>query len=247
MTHVNLYQMAISHYCEKVRWALDFKGVAYTAHTLLPGPHGKKIQQLTQSKQTAVPVLEHEGKILQNSSAILDYLETSFPEPALDSKPDADKAKAWEKFADEEIGPHVRMCCYHILLERRDLLVPMLAQGGPWYGRIFLTIIFPKLVQLMRQSMKIDQAGFEMSRQCLDGAMARIQAHLRDRQFLVGDSFSRADLAVASLLAPLSRARGYGIEWPSTLPLELADMEKKYQPVLSWVNNIYESFRKIET
>ncbi len=33
---MKLYEFAISHYCEKVRWALDYKGVAYESRVLAP-------------------------------------------------------------------------------------------------------------------------------------------------------------------------------------------------------------------
>ena len=34
-----LYDFTFSHYSEKARWALDFKGVPYTPRHLLPGFH----------------------------------------------------------------------------------------------------------------------------------------------------------------------------------------------------------------
>ena len=34
-----LYQFPISHYCEKVRWAMDYKKLEYKAKNLLPGLH----------------------------------------------------------------------------------------------------------------------------------------------------------------------------------------------------------------
>ena len=34
-----LHQFPISHYCEKTRWHLDWKGLTYTTRNLLPGVH----------------------------------------------------------------------------------------------------------------------------------------------------------------------------------------------------------------
>ncbi|VAW80072.1 hypothetical protein MNBD_GAMMA15-1204 [hydrothermal vent metagenome] len=36
---MTLYQFPISHYCEKIRWALDYKGLPYTTINPLPGSH----------------------------------------------------------------------------------------------------------------------------------------------------------------------------------------------------------------
>ena len=44
---LKLYQFAISHYCEKIRWALDYKGLNYETVNLLPGQHVKTIRKLT--------------------------------------------------------------------------------------------------------------------------------------------------------------------------------------------------------
>lgn len=36
---LTLYQFPISHYCEKIRWALDFKQLKYNTVNLLPALH----------------------------------------------------------------------------------------------------------------------------------------------------------------------------------------------------------------
>jgi len=249
---MKLYQMSISHYCEKIRWALAFKNISYQKVNLLPGMHIARIRKLTQAKNSSVPVLEipahtatEANQVIQNSSDILDYLESHFPANSLmPSDPQLQQeVRDWEAFADQQIGPHVRRCCYHILLQHKKLLVPMLSEGGPWYANILLTVIYPKLTTLMRQSMAIHPAGFAKSQALLDQANQRLESHLQTRDYLVGDQFTRADLAVAALLAPLSRAPGYGIDWPSTLPPELAAIEQRYQRVLHWVNGLYEQYR----
>ena len=134
---------------------------------------------------------------------------------------------------------------YYYLLERPDLVIPMLAHGGPWYGAFLLKKMFPRLKKTMKQSMKIDQAGYEKSKEILLQASAKLQAQLQDKEFLVGNEFSRADLVMASLWAPLARVDGYGFNWPEAtqLPAELVAMEKEFTPVLSWVKKIYEAYR----
>lgn len=242
--NIHLYQMAISHYCEKVRWALDWKNISFTVHNLLPGPHVPVIRKLTQSRSSSIPVIRHQNKVLQNSSDILDYLDLHFPERSLmPMNVDHSVIREWELFADTRIGPHVRRCCYHVLLNHKALVVPMLAQDGPWYGASLLRLVFPRLVKVMRHSMRIDQEGYTQSKYALDSAIERLRKHLCDRQFLVGESFTRADLAVAALLAPLARPVGYGIEWLDILPQELEELALEYSDVLAWVNTIYDNNR----
>ena len=74
---LTLYQFPISHYCEKVRWALDYKGLDYTSKNLLPGIHLIVIKKIAQ--RSSVPVLVDGEKIIQNSADIIDHLDRSYP------------------------------------------------------------------------------------------------------------------------------------------------------------------------
>ena len=73
MEHPELWQFRLSMYPEKVRWALDFKGIQHIRHSLLPGLH--VAQLLPRFGQKCMPILRHEGRVLKSSAAILDYLE----------------------------------------------------------------------------------------------------------------------------------------------------------------------------
>ena len=46
MTERILYQFPISHYCEKARWQLDHKGLAYRTRNLLPGLQIRTVSSL---------------------------------------------------------------------------------------------------------------------------------------------------------------------------------------------------------
>jgi glutathione S-transferase len=81
MDDFDLYQFKRSHYNEKARWALDYKRLPHTRHSLLPGPHKLTVTRL--SGQAQVPVLRHGRKIIAGSARIIDYLEQLVPEPAL--------------------------------------------------------------------------------------------------------------------------------------------------------------------
>ena len=52
---MKLLEFPHSHYCEKARWALDFKGIPFEAVAVMPGLHMLTIRLY--APDTAVPVL----------------------------------------------------------------------------------------------------------------------------------------------------------------------------------------------
>jgi glutathione S-transferase len=242
MSKILLYHFPISHYSEKIRWALDYKGIAHTKKTLLPGMHIKKMVKYT--GQSSVPVLKYKNRYFHDSAKILDFLEAQFPEKPL-TPLDSDQAEdvnRWENFADTQIGPYVRTLMYHHLLEQPDIVIGFFSQAGPFYGRILLTLMYPKLVLKMRKYMNINQETANNAKVQLDQSITKLTLALAGREFLVGNTFTRADLAVASLLAPLLMPTGYGLDKPE-LPVELQTLLDTYEPRLLWVNKLYSEYR----
>jgi len=240
---LRLHQFPISHYCEKVRWALDYKGLAYQQKNYLPGTHVKKMRAM--GGETSVPVLEHDGHYVQGSAAIISYLDDNFPELPLTPEDPAEREEAlkWEAFCDREIGPHVRRFCYDTLLEHRQLVVPLLSHGSPFWGKPLLNLSFPKLKKLMRGVMRIREPYVTESREILERALVALQTRLADREYLAGDSFTRADLTAASLLAPLFMPEGYGLDWPTETPEPLASWVSQHEHQLAWPAQIYSQYR----
>jgi glutathione S-transferase len=76
-----LHQFPASHYNEKARWALDWKGLAHRRISYLPGPHVPRIRRLSGQAQT--PVLVLDGRVVAGSAQIIDALERAFPERPL--------------------------------------------------------------------------------------------------------------------------------------------------------------------
>jgi len=68
----------------RVRWGLELKKVpySYVPINLLNGEH-KTAAHLARNPAAQVPVLEHQGKFLTESMAILDYLDQLFPNQAI--------------------------------------------------------------------------------------------------------------------------------------------------------------------
>lgn len=228
---VRLYQFAISHYCEKIRWALDYKGVRYETVNLLPGQHIRPIRSLT-GKATSVPVLDHDGESVQGSAAIIDHLDKSFPEHSLTPNDPEQRQQAldWEHRLDEEAGPAVRCWSYHYLLQRPKRVIPMLAAGTPFYNRWLLSLAFSRVDETMRQWMKINQKTADASERIMESLLTELAEHYRQRPFLVGDRLSRADLAAGALFAPLFQPRQYPVPWPA--------QQKLLPPMRDWLTRM---------
>ena len=69
----HLLHFRVSHYNEKVRWALDFKRLPYRTTNLMPGPHLGVMRKLT--GQTKTPVISLDGRYVCGSAAIIKALE----------------------------------------------------------------------------------------------------------------------------------------------------------------------------
>jgi glutathione S-transferase len=243
MNTPTLYQFIISHFCEKVRWALDYKGIPYRACNLVPGAHLKITRRLAPG--SSVPLLVVDDRVVQGSARIITLLDELVPDRPL-TPADASRrgeALAWEQWLDSELGVDVRLIFYHTLLNHRDVVSRYFLQGASWKGRLFLRFGYRKLAAVMRERMGIDDDNCEKALARLDAALVRLEAAYAEREYLVGGRFSRADLAAAALVAPLFRPAGYGLDWGPTLPEPLASTAARLEPRLDWARRLYRERR----
>jgi glutathione S-transferase len=240
-----LYQFPISHYCEKARWALDYKGVNYRIKNLLPGLHVKPLQRLC--GESTVPMLSMQGQHIQNSDRIIDFLDAQIAHKPLTPRDAAVREQAlhWENFAAEKIGDPLRLYFYHYLLNHPRVVIDRFTQSGPWYGKLFYAVAFPRVSARIRRGYHISPRTADIARHIIDKALLKLEQHLQSQSFLAGDSFSRADLSVCALLSPLvmpptgsARAKNY-------LPEEIHQLRAQYlpSPIFAWVNAVYARYR----
>lgn len=74
---LTLHRFALSHFSEKARVSLVFKGLAHRIVDHRPGLDQWEIYRLT--GQRKLPVLEHDGMAIADSTAIAMHLEHAFP------------------------------------------------------------------------------------------------------------------------------------------------------------------------
>ena len=240
---IRLYQFPISHFCEKARWALDHKGLDYELKNLLPGLHSRTTTKL--ARHSSVPILVEDHHVIQGAAEIITYLDEQYPDKPLTPKDDSTRQQAleWERYLDKEIGIHLRRCAYHILLNYPTVVIGFFTQDGPWYGKLLLKAMFPKLKAAMHERMKINDETAKVSREHLANAIDRLQQHLGENRFIVDGRFTRADLSAAALLAPLRMPDKYGLNWPAQIPEEFQALVKEFECKTAWVDDLYRDYR----
>src|SRR3954454_20673022 len=152
------------------------------------------------------PVLTIDGKGIGESSAILQAIEERWPEPQLipSDASQRQRALALEEYFDKALGPHIRRAVYHELLPYPDLVVPLFTEGATSASRALLRGTFPVLRIGMRKALNIYDEPAARSRDRTVAALDVLEDELGDKEYLVGDSFSIADLTAASLFYPIA-------------------------------------------
>jgi glutathione S-transferase len=243
-----LWQLQISHYNEKVRWALDYKRIPHTRRSTLPGMHIVIARHLAGIDTT--PVMTIDGDSIGDSTAILAAIEERWPEPPLYPEDAAQRERALrlEEYFDEELGPHIRRALYWELLQRPDLVVPLFTNGQTPAARALLRGSFPVLRRAMRQKMNIREDPSAVSRQKSLDALDTLERELGDGDYLVGDTFTVADLTAASLFYPLAQPPEY--PYPTLSHDDLPPHAKAFMDALAdrrgikWIAEMYRRHRR---
>src|ERR1700693_6075891 len=120
MATTKLITMYGSPWSERVRWAFAFKRLPYEKQNYVAGVDEAAVKELT--GQAMVPVLITGDKMTRDSSASLEELEETKPEPALLPKSAKERAMVtlWEEVALNALGPHGRVMITGRLLRIDD-------------------------------------------------------------------------------------------------------------------------------
>jgi glutathione S-transferase len=240
-----LYDFRFSHYSEKARWALDFKGVPYTPRHLLPGFHLRTTRKL--APRSSVPILKADGAVIQGSTEIIDFLERTFPERCLTpaDPDDANSAMQWEKYLDAEIGVTLRLWFYHHTLADRDRALRFLCSDAPWLQRSLFALSFATVRRKMTQFMNINAENASEAERRFQLAFDRLDNALERAPFLAGNRFSRADLTACALLWPMCRPGESESEVEALLCPTVSALRKQLQQrrFFQWVLERYQEHR----
>lgn len=207
-----LLGIAFSHYVEKARWALDRFSVPYEDQRVLPFFHFAAVYRLHRgrlgktdraSSRFSTPVLRtDDGRLICDSADILRYVSDRYARPGEDLYPTPEVSEL-EQHLHDELGPHTRRAAYGLFFSQPDLLHAVAAHNvDPVQAGIF-KLSYPIVKRRLQSGLGISDARVERSIEKTWRELEAISTRLADgRPYLIGDRFTAADLAFASLAAP---------------------------------------------
>ena len=240
-----LWHLKMSHYNEKVRWALDYKGIPHERRALVPGRHRSTARKLWGGDTT--PVLELDGEAIGDWTRIIEALERLQPEPPLyPSDPVARRrALALEDFFDEELGPYTRLLTINLLLTQRDLMLGAAVPDARGPRLLVARASFGRIRKRVTDMLGIDELTIQHAYQKLRAAGKRFRDELQPSGYLVGDSFTVADLTLAALLAPPVAPEQFPYPQPQRGHPAFAELHEVLteEGLMEWTRGIYARHR----
>jgi glutathione S-transferase len=245
-----LWHIAISHYSEKARWALDHKQVPHLRRAVpIPGLHIPASAWLTRGASQTFPVLELDGRAIGDSTEIIAALEQRYPQrPLYPEDPEQlRRALALEDFFDEELGPHLRLLAFHEMGKDRDRFEEMVTRTVPGpMGRFGAgAVTYARTYTGLRFGVRDEEAA-ELARAKILAALDRLEQDLDGGEYLAGDSFSVADLSAAALFFPLVMPDEGPLPNDMELPAGLAEFRAplRERSGYRWIEETYRRHRQ---
>ena len=228
---INLYHNNLSTCSQKVRLALEFKYVEWNScHIDLMMGENRKPGFLSINPKGLVPVLDHDGNIITESSRINEYIDTNFdgirlkPENLSDYK----AMRFWVDYVDEVVHTSIGALTLSTVLRTVQLQRPR-------------EVVLEELNALPDGKIKdlkvdlfelgVESPYFKYTLRELTEFTKHLVNRLADRDWIAGDNVSLADISVI----------------PYVLRIEHLGLESFFggdeyvnSPVHSWVNRMKE-------
>ena len=242
---LELYQFELSHFSEKVRLVLDYKGLAYRKIEVVPGVGQFDLFRISGQRQ--VPVLKDGNKVITDSTAIALYLDKTYPDrPIIPTDPQK-KATCLllEQWADNSIGVKGRS----ILLEglkSSSLRTSILPSGTPDLFKNLVGSIPTEAIDLLGMGVGLTPDAMRAAKAEMHRSLESICMLLAQNSYLTGDTPTLADLTVAGLTLLLKIPEGPYLNVPFNLKGKgvpgFAD-NPDYDVFFNWRDKLYADFR----
>lgn len=204
MTDVVLYQFEISPFADKVRRALRLKSVDYSIVEIIPSnvSKSKKI-----SPTGKFPALRWNDELIIDSTEIVRFLDRQVPDPPL--LPTDPKARALahilEDWADESL--YFYDIAIRVKPQNVALFIEDLARYETGLSAALMKKVIPPAMRKIGNTQGLARKSTEDLALEIERQFEALEALLEGNAFLLGDTITAADLAIASMIQVLTRAQ----------------------------------------
>ncbi len=243
---LELYQFELSQYSEKVRLILDYKGLEYRKIEVTPGVGQVELLQKSGSRQ--VPVLKDGSTYIADSTEIAFYLDRKYPEkPILPEDPIArGQCVLMEEWADESIGIKGRKAFIGALNQNQTFRTSVLPKETPGLVKNLVGAIPGEFLDVLGMGVGLGGDAVKDAKKGLKQDLEALSLILENQPYLIGDTPTLADLAVAGLSILIKFPEGSYLDIPEQLKGKgipgLAD-NPGFAPFFTWRDQLYADFR----
>ncbi len=243
---LELYQFELSQYSEKVRLILDYKGLEYRKIEVTPGVGQVELLQKSGSRQ--VPVLKDGSTYIADSTEIAFYLDRKYPEkPILPEEPIArGQCLLMEEWADESIGIKGRKAFIGALNQNQTFRTSVLPKEIPGLVKNLVGAIPGEFLDVLGMGVGLGGDAVKDAKKGLKQDLEALSLILENQPYLIGDTPTLADLAVAGLSILIKFPEGSYLDIPEQLKGKgipgLAD-NLAFAPFFAWRDRLYADFR----
>jgi len=200
-----LESVPISHFVEKVRWALDKIGMPYTEE-------GEVVVMGILFKGRTVPTLHVGGRTrLGDSKQILEFLYGEDPDNRGFLKVE-DKDKDLLKRLDRDYAPALRKWLYHHVIPHKELCIKIWGKRIPeWQAALLPYGLYQLVVFLIRYLLKLNAQTAQKSMEVVYDFKKEIEETLKDgRKYWNNKELTLMDIALCSYTGVAVCAPEYG-------------------------------------
>jgi glutathione S-transferase len=196
---LTLYQFEVSPFCDKARRVLHWKRQPYEVHEVTLWQALTQLRRLNPAGK--LPCLEHDGRLIADSSEIALYLEERFPTPPLLPADPQQRAlcHVLEDWADESLYFYEMQLRFGTK-ENAKRWLPVLAAHDAAPFRALAKFILPRTLGAQLRQQGIGRKPIATVLADLERHVRAVAALLDGRDFLVGDELTLADIAVFAQL-----------------------------------------------
>ncbi len=203
---ITLYQFRHSAFCLKTRMALHAKKLQYRVEEVTPGIGQLKIFNLSGQKQVPI-IVDENDQIISDSSIICEYIDKKnannklFPDdPVLFAQ-----CKLIEDWADTTMAATCRKALIRSAIENPQLRTALLPDEIPSSVKNIVDKLPFKNLRKISNIVLSSKDNLELQK-----ILEALSKSLIKKRFLIGDSLSIADIAIASQLSLLKFPKSSG-------------------------------------